>query len=82
MTSMNISMPDSLREYVESQVERGDWATPSEYIRELVRQDRERRLAAVEEMLLEGLASPGMEVSPDAVKSRGLIAVLREQARH
>lgn len=81
MTSVNISMPDSLREYVESQVERGDWATSSEYIRELVRQDRERRLAAVEEMLLEGIHSPGMDLSAEAVRSRGLITVLREQRR-
>jgi antitoxin ParD1/3/4 len=79
MTSMNISLPESLRQYVESQVECGDWGTPGEYIRELVRQDRERRLAAVEDLLREGLSSPPFELSAEEVRARGLIAVLRDK---
>ena len=44
MTSLNISLPEALKEYVEGQVATGDWGTPSEYVRELIRQDKERRL--------------------------------------
>ena len=35
MTSLNISLPEALKEYVEGQVASGDWGTPSEYVREL-----------------------------------------------
>ena len=44
MTSLNISLPEALKGYVESQVASGDWSTPSEYVRELIRQDKERRM--------------------------------------
>jgi antitoxin ParD1/3/4 len=39
MTSLNISLPEPLKQYVERQVASGDWETPSEYVRELIRQD-------------------------------------------
>jgi antitoxin ParD1/3/4 len=78
MTSTNISLPESLRQYVERQVESGDWGTPGEYIRELVRQDRDRRLAALEESLLEGLASPRFELDADEIRSKGVVSALRK----
>ena len=46
MTSSNISLPEALKEYVQGQVASGDWGTPSEYVRELIRQDKERRSVA------------------------------------
>jgi antitoxin ParD1/3/4 len=52
MTSLNISLPEPLKQYVEGQVASGDWGTPSEYIRELIRQDKERRLHSLEQDLL------------------------------
>ncbi|MCP5056476.1 MAG: ribbon-helix-helix protein, CopG family [bacterium] len=57
-TSLNISLPEDLREAIDEQCDRGGFATPSEYIRQLVRKDlveeRERRLDL---LLLEGLES-------------------------
>jgi len=35
MTSMNISLPEELKEYIEEQTQRG-YSTPSEYVRELI----------------------------------------------
>jgi hypothetical protein len=35
MTSMNVSLPEELKEYVEAQTKRG-YSTPSEYVRELI----------------------------------------------
>ena len=52
MTSLNISLPEVLKAYVEGQVATGDWGTPSEYIRELIRQDKERRMTNLEQELL------------------------------
>lgn len=56
MGTMNISLPDTLRDFVDDQVNRGGYGTSSEYVRELIRRDQERlRLRA---MLLEGAESP------------------------
>lgn len=58
MKSINISLPDAMRDYVEEQVANGSYSTISEYFRELVRQDRERKAQdRLEALLLEGLAS-------------------------
>ncbi|TAG70613.1 MAG: type II toxin-antitoxin system ParD family antitoxin [Oscillatoriales cyanobacterium] len=58
MTSMNISLPDSMRTYIEAQVAQGGYSTASEYFRELIRQDQKRKASErLEAMLLEGLES-------------------------
>ena len=55
---MNISLPESLKDYVEAQVRDGGYSTPSEYVRELLRQDQLRRAEEkLEALLLEGLRS-------------------------
>ncbi|MBN1418336.1 MAG: type II toxin-antitoxin system ParD family antitoxin [Planctomycetes bacterium] len=42
MPSMNISIPENLREFVEAQVHDGGYGSASEYVRELIRMARER----------------------------------------
>ncbi len=42
MTSMSVSMSEQMRGYIKSRVETGDYHNESEYIRDLVRRDRER----------------------------------------
>jgi len=42
MQTMNISLPDPMKEYVEEQVTAGDYSSASEYMRELVRADQKR----------------------------------------
>lgn len=81
MTSLNISLPEALKEYIEGQVASGDWGTPSEYIRELIRQDKERRLESLEQELIAGIKGSRIELSMDEVRKKGLISVLRERAR-
>lgn len=55
MGTMNISLPDSLREFVDEQVAQGGYGTSNEYVRELIRLDQERlRLRA---LLIEGAES-------------------------
>ena len=54
---MNISLPEELKEYVEEQA-KGGYSTPSEFVRDLIRQDRKRRANdRLEQLLLEGLDS-------------------------
>jgi len=57
MTSMNVSLPEELKKYVEAQTKRG-YSTPSEYVRTLIREDQRRRAKAkLDALLLEGLNS-------------------------
>jgi antitoxin ParD1/3/4 len=41
MSTMNISLPAELKDFVDNQVKRG-YGTSSEYVRELIRKDQER----------------------------------------
>jgi antitoxin ParD1/3/4 len=80
MTSMNVSLPEQLKTFVEERVEDGGYQTASEYVRDLIRQDQEKRRATedrLEAMLLEGIRSleqgEGVEATPemwDAIKER------------
>jgi len=78
MTSLNISLPEALKQYVETQVATGDWGTPSEYVRELIRQDKERRLSNLEQELIAATKGPKIELSVADVRKKGLLRVLRE----
>lgn len=58
MATMNISLPETLKEFVDAQVQTRGYSTSSEYVRELIRNDQvrqgEQRLAL---LMLEGLES-------------------------
>jgi len=43
VATMNISLPDPLRDFVEKEVRRGGYSSVSEYVRELVRRARDAR---------------------------------------
>jgi antitoxin ParD1/3/4 len=66
MTSMNISLPEPLKLFVEEQVSKGGYSTVSEYLRELIR-DAQRRTDRheLEAKLLAGLQSPTSEMTSD-----------------
>lgn len=58
MSTMNIALPEALKSFVDEQVSERDYSTSSEYIRQLIRQDQDRR--HLRSMLLKGAASaPG-----------------------
>ncbi|MEO7019588.1 MAG: type II toxin-antitoxin system ParD family antitoxin [Ktedonobacteraceae bacterium] len=58
MTTMNISLPENLKGFVDTQVEQGGYSTSSEYIRELIRSDQKKKLEQrLNSLLLEGLES-------------------------
>lgn len=57
--TMNISMPDSLKAFVDERVRSGGYGSHSEYLRELVRRDEQQ--AATERLralIADGLNSP------------------------
>jgi antitoxin ParD1/3/4 len=64
MATMNISLPDDLRDFVEQQVREKSYSSSSEYLRELIR--RQRDTERFRGLILEGLNSGPGEVIDDA----------------
>ena len=56
MTTMNISLSEALKTFVDDQVGERGYSSSSEYVRELIRKNRDRR--RLRGLLLEGAASP------------------------
>ena len=56
MSTMNISLPDGMKSFVDEQVAERGYGTSSEYIRDLIRRDQER--LQLRGAILEGAASP------------------------
>jgi antitoxin ParD1/3/4 len=64
MQSMNISLPDLLKQFVDGQILSGRYSSVSEYMRELIRADEKRKAEeALEAKLLEGLGTTETELN-------------------
>jgi antitoxin ParD1/3/4 len=58
MTTLNISLPDAMRTFIDEEIAKGGYSTASEYIRDLIRQAQKKaEEKKLEIMLLEGLDS-------------------------
>jgi len=58
MQTMNISLPEQLKEFVDDQVGSGRYSSVSEYVRDLIRDDEKRKAQEkLEALLLEGIQS-------------------------
>jgi antitoxin ParD1/3/4 len=78
MSTMNISLPESLKAFVDEQVTSRGYGTSSEYIRELIRKDQE--LTDLRALLLDGGASPP-GAPADAAHFESLTSSIRESAK-
>ena len=74
MSTMNISLPDSLKSFVDEQVAQRGYGTSSEYVRELIRKDAD--ILRLRGMLLKGAAS-----APAASVDAGYFSALRERVQ-
>ena len=82
MESMNISLPEPLKQFVDGQISTGRYSSASEYVRELIRADEKRKAEKqLEVMLLEGLNSPESELTIADRKAIRSEALARVQAR-
>ncbi len=72
MATMTISLPEPMREFVESEVAIGNYGSASELFRELVRERQKRKVQErLETLLLEGLESgQPIEVTQDYLNAR------------
>ena len=58
MQTMNISLPDQLKDFVDEQVGSGRYSSVSEYVRDLIRDDERRKAQEkLEALLMEGIQS-------------------------
>jgi antitoxin ParD1/3/4 len=74
MSTMNISLPEALKAFVDEQVSERGYGTSSEYVRELIRKDQDR--LRLRNLLLEGAAS-----APAAPADTAYFDRLRERVR-
>lgn len=74
---MNVSLPDELKAFVDEQVQRKNYGSSSEYIRDLLRQEQDRE--HLRGLLLDGLSGPIVGVS-DKAYFDGLRQRIRDRA--
>jgi antitoxin ParD1/3/4 len=53
MSTMNVSLPDAMKDWVDGRVKSGRYANASDYVRDLIRRDQEAREALIH-ALIEG----------------------------
>ena len=76
MATMNISLPDAMKLWVEAQREDGRYSNASDYVRDLIRRDQERRgkiahmQTLVGEALDSGIGERSMAEIRDAAQAR------------
>ena len=66
MTTMNISLPEEMKAFIEAEIAREGFASASEYLRALIREAQKRKAKQeLEAKLLEGLQGPPSEMTRD-----------------
>lgn len=78
MSTMNISLPESLKAFVDDQVNQRGYSTSSEYLRELIRKDQDR--LHLRTLLLAG-ASSAPAAPADATYFTGLRNRVQQHAK-
>jgi len=74
MSTMNISLPDALKSFVDEQVSQRGYGTSSEYLRELIRKDQDRQQ-------LRGLLLAGAASAPTVPADAAYFEDLRKRVR-
>jgi antitoxin ParD1/3/4 len=70
MATMNVSLPDAMKTWVESRTEDGAYGNASDYVRDLIRRDRDRveKIRAMQQLVTEAVES--------GVSSRSTLTIL------
>ena len=77
MATMNVSLPDAMKAWVEGRTEDGAYSNASDYVRDLIRRDRARveKIKAMQTLVTDGLESGVSSLSMD-----GLLQEARRRA--
>ena len=77
MATMNVSLPDPMKDWVEAQARTGRYSNASDYVRDLIRRDQERADKLAE---LQKLVAAGIESGVSTRSMDDLLKAAREQA--
>jgi antitoxin ParD1/3/4 len=74
MATMNVSLPDLMKDWVEAQTKTGRYANASDYVRDLIRKDQERtsKIAAMQRLVDDGLKGGVGKRSKDDLFTKAL----------
>jgi antitoxin ParD1/3/4 len=76
MATLNVSMPDELRAFIEARVNTGEYQSASDYLRDLIRHDHEK----IDQLLIEGIESgKAVPLDMSALQKRALALLQKEQ---
>ena len=83
MATMNVSLPDPMKDWVEAQAGTGRYANASDYVRDLIRRDQDRaaKIAELQRLIDEGLATGISTQSPDEIRQLGRDRLAAIQAK-
>jgi antitoxin ParD1/3/4 len=85
VTTMNISLPEEMKAFIEAQIAREGYASASEYLRALIRDAQKRQARQeLEAKLLEGLQGPAVELTReewDSIEREALEGLADETIR-
>jgi antitoxin ParD1/3/4 len=74
MATMNISLPDQMKAWVEAQAETGRYSNASDYVRDLIRrdQDRQAKIANMQRLVTEAIESGEGDRTLDDLRAAAL----------
>ncbi|MDE0510659.1 MAG: type II toxin-antitoxin system ParD family antitoxin [Gammaproteobacteria bacterium] len=73
MATMNISVPEPMKDWVKAQIDAGNYASSSDYVRDLIRKDQQdkKKLAALQYAITQGImSSHAGELDVKAIKQK------------
>jgi antitoxin ParD1/3/4 len=76
MATMNVSLPDAMKDWVEAQSRSGRYSNASDYVRDLIRRDQDRaaKIARMQALVSEGIESGISDRSMAEIRAAGRAA--------
>ena len=83
MATMNVSLPDLLKQHVENRVASGEYASASDYVRDLIRKDEDakRKAAEYRRLVEQGINSGVTEKTFDQAWQAGIERATAHEAK-
>jgi len=74
MATMNVSLPDAMKQWVEQQAQSGRYSNASDYVRDLIRRDQDKaaKIANMQALVTEGIESGAGTRTMDMLRAAAL----------
>jgi antitoxin ParD1/3/4 len=80
MATMTISLPDPMKDWIEARIKEGEYASTSDYVRDLVRRDRERR--SHRELTMDDLRRIVDEARASGIGDKSVSDIIAQAKKH